>query len=327
MADAAVALAKAALDAASDLPLDDSRHASFMGVSDDLGDAKMMRTADMETQEINAMISTANSAVSALDEVTSSGMAVADAREALDAVTAAIAGATALTEMQKADLSEMISASNTSLTGIEEFRAMASGQLMVAEAALARAQELVLMLTPSSTAAEAAAAYGALGAAQAAIHGAKNLPANQIAALQKIVDDLTMEVGDQNTASTQRTAVTDALADANALIAGLNDESSAEDVAAARAEVAKAQSALAAATGLSQSERDGLTSLVTTASTSVTGYETIVAARPDPMVVAAKTAAAKTKTTEIGVEAGEMGEEDAGPRWQWSYYCWHDHRT
>ena len=117
-----------------------------------------------------------------------------------------------------------------------------------------------------------------------------------------MVDDLTMEVGDQNTASTQRTAVTDALADANALIAGLNDESSAEDVAAARAEVAKAQSALAAATGLSQSERDGLTSLVNTASTSsVTGYETIVAARPDPMVVMALTEAAKTKTTAIAM--------------------------
>ena len=111
-----------------------------MGVSDGLGDALMMRTADMETEAINAKISTANSAVSVLDEVTSSGMAVADAREALDAATAAIAGATALTEMQKADLSEKISASNTSLTGIEEFRATASGQLMVAEAALADAQ-------------------------------------------------------------------------------------------------------------------------------------------------------------------------------------------
>ncbi len=314
-AEAAVAAAQAALDAASALPADDSRHASVMGVSDGLGDALMMRTADMETEAINAMISTAQTAVGGLDRVTSSGADIEAARAAVAAVMAEIAGSTALTEAQKTALSAQISMANTDLGDIDDFRSTADGQLMVAEAALASARELVDLLTPSSTAAEAAAAYGALGAAQVAIHGARNLPANQIAALQKMVDDLTMELGNQNTASTQRTAVTDALADANALIAGLNDESSAEDVAAARAEVEKAQSALAAATGLSQSERDGLTSLVNTANSSVTGYETIVAARPDPMVVMALTEAAKTKTTEIEAEAKQgMGDEpvDAG---------------
>ena len=224
-AEAAVAAAQAALEAATALPADDPWHASVMDVGDDLGDAMTSRTASMETQAIEALIATAQSAVGGLNQVTSPGMAVSDARDAVAAVEAAIAGATALTQAQKDALSEMISASNTSLTGIEEFRATASGQLDVAQAALTHAQGLVDALTPSSTAAQAAEAYGALGAAQAAIHGATNLPANQIAALQKRVDDLTTEVGDQNTASSQRTAVTDALVAANAAIGALNDES------------------------------------------------------------------------------------------------------
>ena len=316
-AKAAVALAQTALDAAWALPVDDSRYASVMGVSDGLGGALMMRTADMETEAINAKISTANSAVSVLDEVTSPGMAVADAREALDAATAAIAGATALTEMQKADLSEKISASNTSLTGIEELRATASGQLMVAEAALTDAQKLVSLLTPSSTAAEAAAAYRALGVAQAAIYGARNLPANQIATLQKMVDDLKVEVGNQNTASTQRTAVTEALADANALIAGLNDESSAEDVAAARSAVAAAQMALVAATDVPMDVSDNLGALISSLDTRLSATESVVADRPTAQEIAnaaAATAAAGTKVMAIDAEAGQTPDAGVGGR-------------
>ena len=309
---AAVMAAEAALEAATALPADDPRHALVTGVSDDFEDAATMRTASMETQAIDALISAAQTAVGGLNQVTSSGTDVAEARAAVEAVTAAIAGATALTEAEKATLSEMISASNTSLTGIEEFRATASGQLEVAQAAFTHAQGLVHALTPSSSAADAAAAYGALGAAQAAIHGATNLPANQIAALQKQVDDLTTEVGNADTASSQRTAVTDALVAANAAIGLLNDGSLEADVQAARALVTAAQNALTAATGLSQSEKDGLTALVDTADSEVDRLETVVAARPDPVVVAADTAAAKTKTTAIKAEADQETDASLG---------------
>ena len=63
-----------------------------------------------------------------------------------------------------------------SLMGIDDFRSTADGQLKVAEAALTHAQGLVDDLMPTSTAAQAAEAYGALGDAQAAIHAARALP-------------------------------------------------------------------------------------------------------------------------------------------------------
>ena len=110
----------------------------------------------------------------------------------------------------------------------------------------------------------------------------------------------------------QRNAALSALSMAQAAINGLNDESTDAQVTAARDLVTAAQDALHAATGLSQSERDGLQMLVTTAGSSVTGYETIVAARPDPMVVMALTEAAKTKTTAIGMEAEQMTDAGLG---------------
>ncbi len=108
----------------------------------------------------------------------------------------------------------------------------------------------------------------------------------------------------------QRNAALSALSMAQAAINGLNDESTDAQVTAARDLVTAAQDALDVATGLSQSERDGLTSLVTTASTSVTGYETIVEARPDPAVVAANTKAAETKEEAIEDEDKQPAHAD-----------------
>ncbi len=158
----AVMAAQAELALATDLSADDPRHASVMGVYDSLGDAATMRTAEMERQAIEGLIGMANTAVGGLDQVTSSGTAVSEARAAVMAVTEAIVASTALTEEQRADLSAEISAANMSLMGIDDFRSTADGQLKVAEAALTHAQGLVDDLMPTSTAAQAAEAYGAL---------------------------------------------------------------------------------------------------------------------------------------------------------------------
>ena len=380
----AVMAAQAELALAMALSADDPRHASVMGVYDSLGDAVTMRTAHMDTQTINGLIATALTAVDGLDQVTSSGMAVADARAALDAVQAAIAGSTALTDDAKAGLSAEISMAVTDLQGVDDYRATAPGQLAVAESALERANALVDALTPTSTAAQAAEAYGALGVAQAAIHAAKALPANVIARLTDSLNTANKDLGDANrlageretvgnaivaattviaglTADSteadiesakelvtaaqtalsetmemsedekaglgqtivslgtqignvetlqmaaeaermqteQRNAALTALSMAQAAINGLNVDSPEEMVDAARVLVTAAQTALDAADGLSQAESDGLQMLVTAADSSVTGYETIVAARPDPVVVAANTAEAVTKETAI----------------------------
>ena len=101
---------------------DDPRDALVMGVETDLGDAQTMRTAHMDTQTINGLISEAQTAVGGLDQVTSSGTDVTEARAAVAAAMAEIAASTALTEAQKAALSAQISADNTSLTSIETYR-------------------------------------------------------------------------------------------------------------------------------------------------------------------------------------------------------------
>ena len=71
----AVMAAQAELALATALSADDPRYASVMGVSDSLGDAVTMRTAHMETETINDLISAAQMAVNTLDKVESSGSA------------------------------------------------------------------------------------------------------------------------------------------------------------------------------------------------------------------------------------------------------------
>ena len=78
--------AQTALAEATALPADDPRHALVHGCrTEDLGDAQTMRTAHMDTQTINGLISAAQTAVGGLDQVTSSGTAVTeDMRTAVD---------------------------------------------------------------------------------------------------------------------------------------------------------------------------------------------------------------------------------------------------
>ena len=96
-------------------------------------------------------------------------------------------------------------------------------QLAAANTALETAQGLVDALTSSSTPEDAAAAYAALGTAQAAVHAATNLPENQIAALQRQVDELTSAA-----------SVWEALSTATAMVDGLTDDSDDAAVTAAR---------------------------------------------------------------------------------------------
>ena len=77
------------------------------------------------------------------------------------------------------------------------------------------AQGLVDALTSASSAEDAGAAYGALGAAQAALHAATNLPANQIAALQAQINQLVLDLEAANAIpSTETVALETAQADA-----------------------------------------------------------------------------------------------------------------
>ena len=88
-------------------------------------------------------------------------------------------------------------------------------QLAAAEAAVVAAQALVAALTNSSTADEASAAYAALGAAQAALHAANSMPANQIAELQAQINQLVLDLKAANaTPSTETVALEQAQADA-----------------------------------------------------------------------------------------------------------------
>ena len=271
----AVMAAQAELALATDLSADDPRHASVMGAHDSLGDAVTMRTAHMETQAIQDLITEAQTAVGGLDQVTSSETAVADARAAVMAVTDTIAAATALTEEEMATLAGMVSAADTSLGAIEDYRDTPAGQLEVAESALERADVLVKALMPTSTAEDAAAAYGALGQAQAAIHAARALPANVITRLQGELDTANDDLGDANRLAGERETVGIAIATATTAIGDLTVDSTDEDVAAARAAVADAQTALDDSMEMGAEEKAGLGQQIAGLGTQIGNVETL----------------------------------------------------
>ena len=188
-------------------------------------------------------------------------------------------------------------------------------QLMAAEDALTTAQGLVEMLTSSSTPEQAAEAYAALGAAQAALHAATNLPENRIAELQGQIDTLTTNYNTANTIAMQAAAVKAELAVATTAVDGLTDESDDTAVAAARTAVAAAQAALTAGTDLPQDVEDALSTLVSSLDSRLGGIETAranaaeekAAAEMAAAGIAKDTKAAGTKVTAIGVEADEHG--------------------
>jgi hypothetical protein len=295
-----VADAQAALAAATALSADDSRHASVMGVYEDLGDAVTARTAHMDTQTINGLISTAQSAVGGLDQVNSSGADVEAARAAVMAVTEAIAASTALTEAEKTALSGMISMAVTDLQGVDEYRATAPGQLAVAEAALAHAQGLVDALTPTSTAAEAAEAYGALGDAQAAIHAARALPTNVIARLEGELTEANDDLGDANRLAGERETVGNAIVAATTAIAGLTADSTDAEIEAAKGLVAAAQTALDGTMELDADETAGLQASIANLTSQIGSIETLQ--------IAAETERMQTEQRNAAVNALSMAQ-------------------
>ena len=199
-------------------------------------------------------------------------------------------------------------------------------QLAAANTLVATAQVLVGALTSSSTPEEASAAYAALGAAQAALHAATNLPANQIAAIQSQVDQLTIDLNAANAVAMQAAAVKAALATATAAVDGLTDASAEADVTAARSAVAAAQAALAAATDVPMEVSDNLGALISSLDTRLSATESVVADRPtaqDIVEAAAATAGGghesdghrhggQTDTDVDGVDGGLGGSVEAG---------------
>ena len=185
-------------------------------------------------------------------------------------------------------------------------------QLAAATTAAATAQALVDALTSTSTAADASAAYAALGAAQVALHAATNLPANQIAALQTQIDDLTTNADDTNTMAMQFRAVVDAVNDAQAAIDALTDDSTDADVAAANAMVAAARTALTGAEALGADDLDRLGDQVAFVETGIAAIQTARADRPDPAVVAAATGEAATKAKALVVENAQTPDDGIG---------------
>ena len=308
----AVMAAQTALTAATALPDDDPLRAMVATVDTDLNTAVTMRTAHMETGNIESLISDAMDAVGGLDRVTSSVQAVSDANTAVQAAAAAIAAATALTEEQRTALTNKLAAdAGDDLTTITEFRGTPAGSLQVAQAAVMHAEGLVDALTNDSSPEDARAAYQAMADAQAALREAEAHPDNQIASLRAQLGRLQDQLDDAGTADGERNAVTMALNEANEAIAALDGATSTQDdVDAARAKITEAQNALNGATKLSDAEKSGLQSLIDTASSTLDPIATMVAERPDPTVVAANTKAAGTMEKEIKAEADQ--NTDAG---------------
>ena len=203
-----------------------------------------------------------------------------------------------------------------------------AGERETVGTAIATATTAIAALNADSTEMDVEEAKALVTAAQTALSDTMEMSAEEKAGLGQQIAGLGTQIGNvvtlqmaaenERMQTEQRNAALTALSMAQAAINGLNDDSPKEMVDAARVLVTAAQTALNAATGLSPAESNGLQMLVTAADSSVTGYETIVAARPtqeeiDAEVarVAATTDEAVTKETAIKAEA-DPTEEGAG---------------
>ena len=170
-------------------------------------------------------------------------------------------------------------------------------------------------LTSSSTPEEAAAAYDALGKAQAAVHAATNLPEDRIADLQGQINDLRDDLDDADDLATEMRSVTAAVTAATTAVDGLGDESMDADVTAARTAVADAQTALGAAMLLSADDMAAQQALIDSADSRLLGVETARADRPTEQEIAdavAATEAAGTKVEAIDAEADQEAPAGLG---------------
>ena len=110
-------------------------------------------------------------------------------------------------------------------------------------------------------------------------------------------------------------SVTSAVVAATTAVAGLDNDSPAADVTAARAAVEAAKTALAGAPNVSDGDRASLQAAIDSLGTSLSTVEMAVADRPTEAEIAAagqKTMDAATKVTAINAEAAEIGTDDAG---------------
>ena len=224
--------------AAMKLAEDHSLRTTIGQLAMDLTGIETARTVASELKTVNDALDMAEMAVDALDRAGSTAEEVADARTKVDAAQTALNAATALSAEQREDLGSEIMGVDDTLDGIEAYRATDAGQLAVAEAAVEAAEELVDALTDESTPTQAGNAYAALQRAKQAVAAAENLPDNVKTRLNAKITELENQARGQS-------SITMALAEAAQAVADLDDDSTAEDVAAARAKVNAAKEAAA----------------------------------------------------------------------------------
>ena len=133
-----------------------------------------------------------------------------------------------------------------------------------------------------------------------------------LAAATTAHDTVQTALSDANTATMQAGTVNDAITAAMTAIDALTDESDADTVAAARALVTEAQTALDDADKLSSADVATEQARIDGLGTSVGGQETRIADAAEAARVAAATKAAGTKRSEIEAEAAVVAADDDG---------------
>ena len=228
----------AAQTAAMDLPADHSLRTTIGQLATQLTGIETARTVASQLESVGEALSMAQTAVNALHQAQSTAEEVADARTKVGDAQTALAGATAISAADRTRLGNSIGAVDTTLTGIETYRATDAGQLAVAEAAVDAAEVLVDALTDESTPTQAGNAYAALQRAKQAVAAAEELPDN-------VRNRLNAKIGDLERQARGQSTITMALAEAAAAVAALTADSTADDVADARTKVDAAKTAAA----------------------------------------------------------------------------------
>ena len=249
----------------------------------------------MERTAVTDELAKASALITALTD-TSTDPEVQAAKDAVQAAVDALAMVTLLPDVDKAQLQGRIDVANGRIGTAELFIAArrtadeakrVSMQRMAVTGRIDVAARLVVDLTATSTDVEVQAAKDAVQAAVAALAMATALPPTEVSELQGRIEGLNADIRTaevhiadrrlDDRKDVQRTAVTNALAEANTLIDGLTATSTDDEVAAAKAAVQVAVAALTAAADLEATEVAQLQGQIDTANGRIVSAEKFIA--------------------------------------------------
>ena len=280
--------------------------------------------AEEQRKTATAAIAAATAAVAGLTAM-SSDADVAAAQAAITAAESAVAAATDVPAAEVATMTGSINVEKTKLAFAEQQiasyrQSTHDTQLAAAQTAVGAATAAVGGLTDMSSDADVAAAESAIAAAKAAVMAGTMLTDAEMATLNGAIaaaetNLMTAEsnIADYRTHQSQHAAAMNAASAATMAVAGLNDMSTAAEVAAAESAIAAAKAAVTAGTMLTPSEVARLNGEIALVEVDLTTTKTAIAdrARNEQHVAAMNAVSAAEMAVAALTDTSTQAEVDA----------------